>query len=234
MLEVQNLYTYYDDFKVLNDVSISIESGNFVSIIGPNGHGKSTLLKTICGLLRPKSGIIRFNDKIISNLPAHLLVDIGIVYVAEKRHLFPEMTVFENLQLGAYSSHSRKMEKENLNYVFDLFPKLKIRKKQLASNLSGGEARMLAIGRGLMSSAKFLAIDEPSLGLAPNLRVEVFNKINEINKNGITILLVEQTITEAAKYIDKVYLLEDGSITFEGTTEDALSNNHIKKAFLGL
>ena len=152
----------------------------------------------------------------------------------EKRNLFPEMTVFENLKLGAYSVRSGKKENDNLANVFELFPKLKTRKNQLASTLSGGEARMLAIGRGMMSSAKLLAIDEPSLGLAPNLRVEVFKKIKEINKMGITILLVEQTITEAADYINKVYLLEDGRIMFEGKPKEALSNKHIKKAFLGL
>ena len=234
MLEVRNINTYYDDFKVLNDISITVEEGHFVSIIGPNGHGKSTLLKTICGLIRPKSGHIFFNDRMVNGLPSHTLVNMGITYVAEKRHLFPEMTVLENLKLGAYSVRSRKRENDNLAYVFELFPKLKIRKNQLASTLSGGEARMLAIGRGLMSSAKLLAIDEPSLGLAPNLRVEVFNKIGEINKMGITILLVEQTITEATDYINKVYLLEDGRIMFEGKPKEALSNKHIKKAFLGL
>jgi len=234
MLEVRNINTYYGDFKVLSDISITVEKGCFVSIIGPNGHGKSTLLKTICGLIRPRSGHIKFNDRMINGLPSHVLVNMGITYVAEKRHLFPEMTVIENLKLGAYSIRSRKKENDNLIYVFELFPKLKIRKNQLASTLSGGEARMLAIGRGLMSSAKLLAIDEPSLGLAPNLRVEVFSKIKEINKNGITILLVEQTITEAVDYIDKVYLLEDGRIMFEGKPKEALSNKHIKKAFLGL
>ncbi len=234
MLEVKKINTYYDDFKVLHDISLKVKKGHFVSIIGPNGHGKSTLLKTICGLIRPSSGHIIFNNKIVNGLPPNALVHKGITYVAEKRNLFSEMTVFENLKLGAYSVRSRKKEKENLEYVFELFPKLKTRKNQLASTLSGGEARMLAIGRGLMSSAKLLAIDEPSLGLAPNLRVEVFNKIGEINKMGITILLVEQTITEAAEYINKVYLLEDGRIMFEGKPKEALSNKHIKKAFLGL
>jgi len=234
MLEVKNLFTYFDEFKVLDNVSIEVEKGSFVSIIGPNGHGKSTLLQTICGLIKPTSGIIKYNNKIISGLPSHILVEMGIVYIAEKRHLFPEMTVLENLKLGAFSFHSRKNIKENLSYVFGLFPKLQTRKNQLASTLSGGEARMLAIGRGLMSSASFLAIDEPSLGLAPNLRVEVFNKISEINKSGITVLLVEQTITEATDYINKVYLLEDGKIRFKGNIKEALSDTHIKVAFLGL
>ncbi|MCL5070788.1 MAG: ATP-binding cassette domain-containing protein, partial [Actinobacteria bacterium] len=174
------------------------------------------------------------NDIDITFLPTQKIVELGIVYVAETRNLFPDMTVMENLELGAYNRNARKKQGSSLEYVFTLFPRLKERIRQLASTLSGGEARMLAIGRGLMSLAKFLAIDEPSLGLAPYLRIEVFNKIHDINKDGITILLVEQTITEAVSFIDRVYLLEDGRIEFEGSPGEALSNNHIKKAFLGL
>ena len=234
MLNIKNLITYYDDFKVIDNISININSGEFVAIIGPNGHGKSTLLKTICGLVFPKKGSVKLNGFEITGLPISKIVEMGLIYVPEGRNLFPEMTVLENLILGAYNRNARKKESENIEFVFNLFPKLKDRRKQLASTLSGGEARMLAIGRGLMSCAKVLAIDEPSLGLAPNLRIDVFNKIKEINKNGITILLVEQTISEAVHLIDKFYLIENGKVQFEGNEKEALESKNIKKAFLGI
>ncbi len=203
-------------------------------IFGPNGHGKSTLLKTICGLLKPASGYVKFDGKPITGLPTEKIVEMGMVYIAEDRHLFPEMTVLKNLQLGAYNPHARLKEAENLEYVFKLFPKLEIRSKQNASTLSGGEARMLAIGRGLMSQAKFLAIDEPSLGLAPIVRHDVFRTIKEINDGGISILLVEQSVARIAEMADRTYLLEDGRIVFEGNKDDALKDEHVKEVFLGV
>jgi branched-chain amino acid transport system ATP-binding protein len=234
MLEVEKLNTYYGEFHAVRDVSVKVNEGELVVIFGPNGHGKSTLLKTICGLLKPASGYVKFDGKPITGLPTEKIVEMGMVYIAEDRHLFPEMTVLKNLQLGAYNPHARLKEAENLEYVFKLFPKLKTRSKQNASTLSGGEARMLAIGRGLMSQAKFLAIDEPSLGLAPIIRHDVFRTIKEINDGGISILLVEQSVARIAEMADRTYLLEDGRIVFEGNKDDALKDEHVKEVFLGV
>jgi branched-chain amino acid transport system ATP-binding protein len=218
----------------LHEVSIKVNDGELVVVFGPNGHGKSTLLKTICGLLTPTSGSIKFSGKQINGLPTEEIVEMGLVYIAEERHLFPQMTVLENLQLGAYNRNARPKENENLDYVFQLFPRLKEWRKRPASTLSGGEARMLAIGRGLMSNARFLVVDEPSFGLAPNLRIDVFNKIKEIKESGISVLLVEQSVAEASKLADRIYLMEDGRIVFEGGKEEALSNEHVKEVFLGI
>lgn len=234
MLEVSEINSFYGEIQVLKDVSLKVNDGELVILFGPNGHGKSTLLKTICGLIAPTSGSIKFNGQEISHLPVTKIVEMGIVYIAEERHLFPEMTVLKNLKLGAYNINTRQKEAENLGYVFQLFPKLKEWQNRLASTLSGGEARMLAVGRGLMAAAKFLAIDEPSFGLAPNLRTDLFKKIGEIKENGISILLVEQNVSEAAWLADRVYLMEDGRIVFEGSKEEALSNEHVKEVFLGV
>ncbi len=234
MLEVSKINSFYGEFRVLYDVSLQVNDGELVVVFGPNGHGKSTLLKTICGLHPPASGSVRFDGKETTGLPALKLVEMGVVYIAEDRHLFPQMTVLENLKLGAYNTNARSKEAESLDYVLELFPRLKERLKKQAQTLSGGEARMLAIGRGLMSNAKFLAIDEPSLGLAPNLRAEVFKKISDINKGGITVLMVEQDVTEAAEYVDRIYLVEDGRIVFEGTEEEVFKNEHVKEVFLGI
>jgi len=234
MIELDNVSTYYGEFMAINNISMKIGKGEFVTVIGPNGHGKSTLLKTICGLLTPKSGSLVFMGKNITGIPTYKIVEMGLIYVAEERHLFPEMSVIENLKLGAYCKNARKKEKDNLDFVFELFPRLKERNKQLASTLSGGEARMLAIGRGLMSNASMLAIDEPSLGLAPNLRMDVFEKISEINKSGVTVLMVEQSIAEAVDIIDRFYLLEDGHIIFEGDKNQMYSDAHVREIFLGV
>ncbi|NIS70505.1 MAG: ATP-binding cassette domain-containing protein [Proteobacteria bacterium] len=234
MLEVEAIDTFYGEFQVLRGVSVEVGDGELRVLLGPNGHGKSTLLKAICGLLTPASGSVRFGGEEISKLPIEKVVEMGITYIAEDRELFPDMTVMENLKMGAYNRNARGREDENLEYVFGLFPKLKQMKKQLASTLSGGEARMLAIGRGLMSNAQFLAIDEPSLGLAPILRIEVFNKIGEIHQKGISILLVEQNIPQLADLADKIYLMEEGEIVFSGNREEALSNQGLKEAFLGM
>jgi len=234
MLEVDKVNAFYGQFQALHEVSIKVNDGELVVVLGPNGHGKSTLLKTICGLLTATSGSIEFDDKQINGLPTEEIVEMGLVYIAEERHLFPEMTVLDNLQLGAYNRNAQPKEHENLDYVFQLFPKLKDWRKRQASTLSGGEGRMLAIGRGLMSNARFLAIDEPSLGLAPNLRIDVFNKIKGIKESGISVLLVEQNITEASKIADRIYLMEDGRIVFEGNEEEALSNKDVREVFLGI
>ena len=234
MLSVDKINSFYGEFRVLYDVSLQVNDGELIVVFGPNGHGKSTLLKTICGLHHPVSGSISFDGKEITGLPTLKLVEMGVVYIAEDRHLFPQMTVLENLKLGAYNTNARSKEAESLDYVLKLFPRLTERMDKQAQTLSGGEARMLAIGRGLMSNAKFLAIDEPSLGLAPNLRAEVFKKISDINKGGITVLMVEQDITEAAEYADRIYLVEDGRIVFEGTEEEVSKNEHVREVFLGI
>ena len=234
MLKVTNLNAYYGEFHVLRDVSINVEKGSVAVMLGPNGHGKSTLLKAICGLADRIRGNISYENNEIVGQSTEKLVNHGLVYIAENRELFPDMTVLENLKLGAYSKNARALEKQNLEKVFNLFPRLADRTKQLASTMSGGEARMLAIARGLMANARFLCIDEPSLGLQPNLRLEVFKIIKEINQQGITILLVEQNIPQITEMADRIYVLEEGRISFSGTKDDALGDEHLKEIFLGM
>jgi len=234
MLRVEKLNFSYGEIQVLTDVSFQVNEKEFVAIFGPNGHGKSTLLKTICGLQSPISGSIEYGGKKINTLPVQEIVEMGLVYIAEDRHLFPDMSVSDNLRMGAYNRNARAKESENLDYVFQLFPKLKLLRKQVASSLSGGEARMLAIGRGLMSNPKFLAIDEPSFGLAPNLCLEVFRNIEEIRKRGASVLLVEQSTTLASDYADRICIMEDGKIVFSGTKEEALGKKEIREVFLGI
>lgn len=234
MLEVENVSVSYGEYQAIREVSLRVEDGRLVSIFGPNGHGKSTLLKAVCGLLKPAAGSIRFNGHEIQGLPTHKLVEMGVVLIAEERHLFPEMTVLENLRLGAYSRRARKKEAENLGFVFHMFPRLKALAKKRALSLSGGEARMLAIGRGLMSDAELLAIDEPSFGLAPILRTQVFEQIVALRDQGKSILLVEQTTGDIAEQSDYIYLLEDGRIVFAGSKEEALHTDAVRKVFLGI
>ena len=234
MLSIENLNAYYGQAHVLKDVSVSVNKGEVVVMLGPNGHGKSTLLKSLCGMVDSKQGRISYNGQDIIKLSSEKIVNMGITYIAENRELFPYMSVMENLKLGAYSKNAREHEKENMERVFSLFPRLAQRKKQYASTMSGGEAKMLAIARGLMSNADFLAIDEPSLGLQPNLRTEVARIIKEINNQGKTILVVEQNIPQITDLADKLYVLEEGRITFEGSKDDALSNEDLKEIFLGM
>ena len=234
MLEVKNLSTFYGEFQALHGINIRVEDGKLVAIFGPNGHGKSTLLKTICGLIKPAEGEILYNGTDLSREEISWIVEKGIVYIAEDRHLFPEMSILENLKLGAYNRNARVREKESLEFVFDLFPKLKILSSKPASTLSGGEARMLAIGRGLMSNPTFIAIDEPSLGLAPKLRSEVFEKIKEIKNSGKNILIVEQSTSEISDIADYIYLLEDGRIVHEGSSLEHVNDEHFKRVYLGI
>ena len=234
MLSIENLNAYYGQAHVLKDVSIHVKEGEVVVLLGPNGHGKSTLLKSLCGMVDTRKGKIAYKEQDIIKFPSDKIVNMGITYIAENRELFPYMSVVENLKLGAYSKNARKHEKENMEKVFSLFPRLAQRKKQYASTMSGGEAKMLAIARGLMSNADFLAIDEPSLGLQPNLRTEVARIIKEINRQGKTILVVEQNIPQITDLADKLYVLEEGRITFEGSKDDAISNENLKEIFLGM
>lgn len=234
MLSVTDLNTYYGESHVLRDVSISVMAGEVVVMMGPNGHGKSTLLKSICGLVDDKKGAIIYKNRDINGLATEKIVNLGLTYIAENRELFPYMTVLENLKLGAYSRNARNHEKENLEKVFDLFPRLVDRQKQLASTMSGGEARMLAVARGLMSNADFLCIDEPSLGLQPSLRHEIFSTIKQINEQGKTVFLVEQNIPQIAELADRIYVMEEGQISFEGNKDEALGDDRLKEIFLGM
>lgn len=234
MLNVEGLNTYYGQSHVLKDVTISVHRGEVVVILGPNGHGKSTLLKSICGLVEKATGKITYQDSELLGMPTEKIVNQGLIYIAENRELFPYMTVLENLRLGAYTKSARPFEKENLQKVFELFPRLEQRKKQLASTMSGGEARMLAVARGLMSNPDFLCIDEPSLGLQPSLRHEIFETIKRINGQGKTVLLVEQNIPQIADLADRIYVMEEGSISFAGSKDEALNNEHLKEIFLGM
>ena len=219
LLKVEGLNVYYDQFHVIQDLSLEVLAGEAVGLVGPNGHGKSTLLKAICGLLPIASGKVWFKGEQINGKSAPDLVQRGLVYVAEDRRLFPEMTVRENLMLGAYLPRGQERKDETLRLVFGLYPRLKEREDQLANTLSGGEAQMLALGRGLMSAADFMAIDEPSLGLAPNLVRTMLDTIESINKSGITIMLVEQNTSQLEKFIDRVYVLEEGKNAGESSIE---------------
>jgi len=234
MLAVRNLDVYYGESHVLRDVAVHVDQGEVVVMLGPNGHGKSTLLKSICGLVDNVTGRITYRDDSIIGMATENIVNLGLIYIAENRELFPYMTVFENLKLGAYAKNARAHEKRNLEWVFDLFPRLVERKKQLASTMSGGEARMLDVARGLMSNADFLCIDEPSLGLQPSLRHEIFAIIKQISSEGKTVLLVEQNIPQITELADRIYVMEEGQISFEGNKDEALSNEHLKEIFLGM
>lgn len=210
MLEVEGINAFYGDFHVLHDASLSVNKGELVAVVGANGHGKSTLLKAICGLTPVKSGAIRFDGGDTAGLKAPQLVGQGLVYVAEDRRLFPDMTVLENLLLGAYLPAARAAEKHNLDRVFSLYPRLAERRNQLCRSLSGGEAQMVALGRGLMSDPALLAIDEPSLGLAPNLTETMLQTVSQLNKDGLTVLIVEQSLALLNGMIDRVYSIEEG------------------------
>lgn len=234
MLKVKGINVSYGDLQVLWDVSFEVKEGEFVSLLGANGAGKTTTLNTISGLLKPISGSIEFMGIEISSLPGHKMAELGIAHVPEGRRLFPEMTVQENLELGALSPEAKKRRRQTMEEVFELFPRLKERRYQEAGSLSGGEQQMLAIGRGLMALPKLIMFDEPSLGLSPVLKEQVFQIAKDINDRGITVLLVEQNVARALKYCDRAYVLENGRIVLEGTGESLLNNEHVKAAYLGI
>lgn len=233
MLEVKNLNTFYGDFHVLKDISLSVGDGEFVAVLGANGHGKSTLMKSICGLVPPATGVIKFYGfPIHEKVPMHKIVEMGLVYVPEERNLFHDLTVKENLLLGAYIHRARKQIEQSYKMVFSLFPVLEARHDQIASTLSGGERQMLAIGRGLMSRAKLMEIDEPSMGLAPILKTEVFKKIKEINQEqGLTIILVEQEVESTLAISDRGFVMKNGKIVFEDDSRN-LSLDLIQRQYL--
>ncbi|ARH13318.1 TPA: ABC transporter ATP-binding protein [Pseudomonas aeruginosa] len=213
MLRVESIHAGYGDFRVLHGVSLDVGQGQAVGVVGPNGHGKSTLLKAVCGLLPVSQGRVIFDGEDITALDTQQRVERGLAYVAEDRRLFGDMSVLENLQLGAYLPRARRLRKQNLERVFALYPRLAERRDQLARTLSGGEAQMLALGRGLMSAATCLAIDEPSLGLAPKLIESLLLTIAEINREGTTVLLVEQNLALIAPLMQRAYGLEEGHLS---------------------
>jgi branched-chain amino acid transport system ATP-binding protein len=234
MLRVEDVDVFYGDVQAIWGASLRVEAGEAVSIVGSNGAGKSTLLNTISGFLHPKRGEIEFLGQKIQGLPPYKIVELGISQVPEGRHLFPYMTVLENLEMGAYTKVAREGKGENLEKVFSIFPILKDRQKQLAGSLSGGEQQMLAIARGLMSRPKLLMLDEPSLGLAPTLVRKTFEVIGKIKEEGVAILLVEQNVYHSISMADRSYVLENGRIALEGSKDDLLHNEHVKRAYLGL
>ncbi len=234
MLKIDKLNAFYGESHILKDVTASVEQGQVVVMLGPNGHGKSTLLKSICGLVEKIDGRVSYQGKDIIGLASDKIVNLGVTYIAENRELFPYMTIRENLKLGAYSKNARGNEKKNMEWVASLFPKLMQRHNQLASTMSGGEGKMLAIARGLMSDADLLCIDEPALGLQPSYRIDIFKIIKEISKQGKTVFLVEQNIPQLIEMADKIYIMEEGHITFEWSKDDALNNEQLKEIFLGL
>ncbi len=233
MLQVRRLNAGYGKVQVLWDVDLTVRRGEIISIIGANGAGKTTTLKSIMGLIIPFKGTIQFDGEDITGLPVHEIVRKGISLVPEGRHLFPKMTVLENLRMGGYAVNGNKY-RDLLEKVFQIFPVLKERRNQLASTLSGGEQQMLAIARGLMSDPKILLLDEPSLGLAPKIVKKVMKVVSKIREEGITILLVEQNAKISLEISDRGYVLETGKIVLEGTSDELLRNEHVRKAYLGL
>jgi len=234
MLSVNQIQVAYSDVQVLWDVSMKVQSKEFAAMVGANGAGKSTTLNTISALLRPRSGTIEFNGERIDRAPTSQVVELGISQVPEGRRLFPEMTVLENLELGSFMAEAKRRRNETIDWVYNIFPRLKERRNQLAGTLSGGEQQMVAVGRGLMSRPKLLMLDEPSLGLAPILVQEVFKSLERVNEEGVTILLVEQNVKHTLTIATHAYVLENGRVVMEGKGVDLLNNNHVRKAYLGI
>jgi branched-chain amino acid transport system ATP-binding protein len=234
LLELKNVNTSYGFLQILWDLSLYVDEGEFVALVGPNGAGKTTTLRSIAGLLTPMSGEILFEGKGIDHLKAHTVSRMGISYISEGLNLFTDMSVRENLLLGAYAVNDRERELETLAFVFSLFPRLQEREKQLAGTMSGGERKMLAIARGMMSNPKLLLVDEPSLGLAPHLTHDVFRALLELGKRGVTILLVEQNVNATLDITDRAYVLEHGRIAMEGPSKEMKSNEHVRSAYLGI
>ena len=234
LLEVQNIHTYYGNIHALKGISLSVEEGEIVTLIGANGAGKTTTLRTISGLIKPRMGKVLFNDEDTEKVPAHQLVYRGVAMVPEGRGVFARLTVKENLEMGAFSRTDRGEIEANMQRVFELFPRMLERVKQAAGTLSGGEQQMLAIGRALMANPKLLLLDEPSMGLAPILVEGIFDTIEDINKEGTTILLVEQNATMAFSVAKRGYVLQTGEIVLSDSVENLKSNEMVQKAYLGI
>ncbi len=234
MLDIKTIDVFYGDVQVIWDVSFGVQQGEIVALIGANGAGKSTILKTISGILRPRKGEISFESKRLHQMEAYRLIELGIVHVPEARRLFVEMTVEENLDMGSLRGEAKAQREKTKEMVFALLPRLRERSRQLAGTLSGGEQQMLAIARGLMGKPRLQMFDEPSLGLAPILVMDIFNTIKKINKEGTTILIVEQNVKQTLLIADNAYVLENGRIVLQGTGQTLLSNEHVKTAYLGV
>ena len=233
MLKVENLSVHYGMIQAVRDVSFEVNEGEVVSLIGANGAGKTTILRTISGLVRPSAGKIKFLGNEIQKVPAQKIVAAGLSQVPEGRHVFPGLTVLENLEMGAFLKKNREENQANLKKVFSRFPRLEERKNQDAATLSGGEQQMLAMGRALMSTPKLLLLDEPSMGLAPIFIQEIFDIIQDIQKQGTTVLLIEQNANKALSIANRGYVLETGNIVLSGTGQELLTSDEVRKAYLG-
>lgn len=233
MLTIKNITAGYDDVTILRDVSLTVPAGEIIALIGANGAGKTTTLRTISGLLRPSQGAIQFENQDIHTMPTHKIVAAGLVQVPEGRHLFSDMSVMENLELGSFR-RGKAARKGTLKQVLEMFPRLQERRNQMAGTLSGGEQQMLAIGRALMTLPKLLMLDEPSLGLAPLIVQDIFRIVQEIRETGTTVLIVEQNAVQTLNIADHAYVMENGRIVLEGTGQDLLANAEVRSAYLGL
>jgi len=234
-LRVENLSVRYESIRALVDVSFEVGAGSFVGVLGANGAGKSTLLKAVSGLVRPTAGTIRLGAQILGEMAPHKIPGVGVAHVPERRRVFPSLTVVDNLQLGGYIQRSAATRREVLEEVFTLFPKLRQRSRQLAGSLSGGEQQMLAIGRALMLQPRLLMLDEPSLGLAPVIVEEVFERLSQIHRElNVSILLIEQNATQALEVIDAAVVLTTGKVSFSGSKEDLMRSEYLQEAYLGL
>jgi branched-chain amino acid transport system ATP-binding protein len=234
LLEVKGIDVYYGDVQVLWDVSFTVREGEILVLVGANGAGKSTTIKTISSLLTPHKGEILFEGQPIHTKKPFQVIDLGVAHVPEGRRLFPEMTVEENLVMGSLSPQAKAQRKQTMEWVYELFPRVLERRKQAAGTLSGGEQQMVAIGRGLMAKPKLLMFDEPSLGLSPLLTEHIFELIKKVNKEGLTVLLVEQNVHHTLAMCDRAYVLENGRIALTGSGKELMSNDHVREAYLGL
>ena len=233
MLEVKDLEVYYGVIQAIKGISFHVDKGEVIALIGANGAGKTTTLHTVTGLLSPKAGQVMFEGRDITKVPAHKIVSMGMAHVPEGRRVFAELSVYENLKMGAYTRKNKSEIEESLKNVYKRFPRLEERKNQMAGTLSGGEQQMLAMGRALMSRPKIILMDEPSMGLSPIMVNEIFDIIRSVSESGTTVLLVEQNAKKALAIADRAYVLETGKIVLEGKASDLLENDSIKKAYLG-
>ena len=233
MLEVKNLEVYYGVICALKGISFEVNEGEIVSLIGANGAGKTTMMQSVVGIIPKRSGSVMFDGHDITKTPCHKIVGLGMTQVPEGRRIFQELSVYENLMMGAYTNQNQQQFKNDLESIFERFPRLKERRKQIAGTLSGGEQQMLAMSRALMSHPKLLMLDEPSMGLAPILVDQIFEIIKELHASGTTILLVEQNATKALQIADRAYVLENGKITLSGTGAELASSDEVRKAYLG-
>ncbi len=232
LLQVDNIEVYYGVIKALKGISFEVNKGEIVALIGANGAGKTTILHTVTGLLKPKTGKVIYNEKDITKTPAHKIVTMGMAHVPEGRRIFSQLSVLDNIKLGAFTRKDKDEIEQSLKYVYERFPRLEERKNQIAGTLSGGEQQMLAMGRALMSKPDFILMDEPSMGLSPLLVSEIFDIIKVINEGGTTVLLVEQNAKKALSIADRAYVLETGTIALSGNAQDLMNDESVKKAYL--